>query len=227
MLISIVIPIYNSEHAILNTIRHIKNVMTKNAHDYEIILGDDASTDQSKKIMMEAAIVDSSVKCIYQDENKGLGAILKRLFEQAQGKIIIYSDCDLPFGEEVFSHLIKHLNEADVVIASRYLKHPNHVSFTRKLFSRLYFLIAWILFNIPVKDIGSGAVAFRREVLDEIDLSLNGFGFHIEFLLQAQKNGFHIRELSHESYYRKNGSFKIFHHGWQVIKETMQLCLRK
>ena len=220
---SVIIPIYNTAEMIRNSVDQIIDIMGPLRTDYEILLRDDGSTDRSREALKQAAARYPEVKYSYNPSNKGLGFTLRKLLKDAQGKKIVYCDCDLPFGVDVIPALLKRLEINDIAVASRYRGASNRAPFARKVCSRIYYFLCRLLFNIPVADIGSGSVAMRRRVLDGIDLKTNGFDIHAEFYLKVSKEGFRIEEMPAESNRPKQGSFHIWAHGPDTLVKTFKL----
>ncbi|MCK4882729.1 MAG: glycosyltransferase family 2 protein [Candidatus Omnitrophica bacterium] len=222
---SVVIPIYNAAGMIEDAIARIVDVMDPLRMNYEILLCDDGSTDGSGEVLKRIASRYPEARCFYNLSNRGLGATLKRLLNDAQGEKIVYCDCDLPFGADAIPVLLKGLEVSDITVASRYRGAVNRTPFTRKVCSRLYYFLCRLLFNIPVMDIGSGSVAMCRRVAQEISLKARGFDVHAEFYLKALKMGFAIDEISVESMITGQGSFCIWVHGPDALVKTFKLYL--
>ncbi|MBU0468160.1 MAG: glycosyltransferase family 2 protein [Candidatus Omnitrophica bacterium] len=223
MEVSIVIPIYNSKNLVEKAIRSIVRYMESLCVDYEILLRDDGSTDGSCEILKMLSQGFEKVRYFENGTNRGLGFTLKRLFEDAKGDNVVYCDCDLPFGEKVIKVLLKELQNSDIIVASRYMGKKNQVGLIRKTTSRAYYFLCRLLFKIRVSDIGSGSVAFRKNVLDEINLAGEGFVFHIEIFKKALEKGFSIKEIPFEARGWQRGSFGIIKHGMPTFIDTLKL----
>ena len=120
MKLSIIIPCYNEE----NTIKIIvEKVLKFSLYDKEIIIVDDCSTDQSRKIIKNLAEDTSIIKYFFLDKNLGKGAALNKGFKEANGDIILIQDADLEYDPKDYPILIKPFIEtdADVVYGSRFL----------------------------------------------------------------------------------------------------------
>ena len=131
--ISIIMPLYNAENVVEPSVQMLQDELSKLSCASEILLRDDASHDQSYSVATQLSQQYANVKVYRNDKNRGLGATLKQLFEDAQGDVVIYVDADLPFGSEVVSILHSQIQDADMVVASRYKDFPNQVSFLRKI----------------------------------------------------------------------------------------------
>jgi len=225
--LSIVIPIYNAESIIENSVERLVGTLNISELNYEILLKNDGSHDGSSTALETVDHRYEHVHCSSNSTNEGLGVTLQRLFHEAQGKTIIYCDCDLPFGEKVIPLLLDGIRESDIVVASRYCGMRNYVSLYRKIASRLYYFLCKLLFNISVVDIGSGSIAIRKEALEQLNLKSGGFGIHAELFIKAARNGLSIKEIPAEHFRVKTGCFRIWKHGFATLCETVTLWQKK
>lgn len=225
-MLSVVIPIYNAEKIILDNYKVLRNQLENIKQDYEIIFEDDASCDRSRNILEDIAQRDHKVKIFSHHPNQGLGFTLRQLFKNANGDIIIYLDIDLPFGTDKLPLLLKEIETADVVLASRYSTPNGGIPIIRKMASKLYYLLCKTLFDISVKDLGSAFVIFKRKVLNNIDLCSKGFDIHIELFAKLKKSGFSVKEIPIK--YTNSGytTFSILKHGPGILINTLKFWIK-
>jgi len=226
MKLSAVIPVYNSGKIIFGTYKNVKKEFEKITNDYEILFRNDGSSDNSEEVLKKIAEKDKKVK-IFSNSNSGIGFVLRKLFKDAKGDLIIYFDADvfLCFELSVLSFLIKKTKQADAIIASRYMK--GKIPLIRFIPSRVYRIINQLLFGVNINDIGSGFVIFKRKVLNEIKLCSNGFDIHIELFTKIKKAGFKIMEVPVEYSHWSSGSFKVLKHGPKTLINTLKFRLRE
>lgn len=224
MKLSVVIPVYNSGKILFGTYENVKREVEKITDDFEILFRNDGSTDESEKILEKIAKKDKRVR-IFSNPNRGLGFVLRKLFKDAKGDLIIYFDADvfLSFELNVLPLIIKKTKEADVVIASRYVK--GKIPLIRFIFSRVYRTINRLLFGLAISDVGSGFVIFKRKTLDKINLSATGFDIHVEIYTKIKKAGFKIIEVPVKYIHWSKGSFNVIIHGPQTLINTFKLWL--
>ena len=223
---SIVIPIYNAGLIVEHSVTRIMNRLDEEQIQYEILLGDDGSRDDSRKRIELLRQHYKQIRCFYNEHNKGLGLVLRKLFNEAQGEIIIYMDCDLPFKEEIILKLLEQIKNCDVAVVSRYKGVKNRIPFIRRIASRCYYCFCWILFRISVIDIGSGTVAIKRNVIETMDLKARGFDIHAELFVKAQRLGFKIEEIPAQCFENKLKTFSIMKHSPSTLWGTIQLLFR-
>ncbi len=114
--VSVVIPCYNEEKIISSTYERIKSKLEELGCNYEILLGSDGSTDGTNELINQIGLEDKHVEIIILDQNRGMGYMLRKLFEGSKGDVIIQMDADLSTGEEVISTLLHEIKTYDVVI---------------------------------------------------------------------------------------------------------------
>jgi len=217
--ISIVIPLYNTAAIMENNVRALLTYLETSKRSYEILLRDDGSQDNTKAILKRFSHLYPVITCFFNLTNEGLGSTLRKLFDAAKGQYIVYLDCDLPFGVEVLARLLEEVTRYDIVVASRYHT-KNSVQPLRRLLSRLYYLICRLLFDVPVKDIGSGTVVLRNNALRRLKLTACGFDIHIEMFVQAERQQLRIQEVPANFSPTQGGSFSILRHGPAVVQDT-------
>lgn len=221
--ISVVIPVFNARHIVKASVDELINFLNEGEFSYEILLRDDCSEDGTMDELKNLEKRYPRLRCFRNDGNKGLGFTLRKMFEDARGRTIIYSDCDLPFGVEIISELFNGIKENDIVVASRYKGGCNDVPLIRKIMSRAYYFFCKMLFDMPVMDIGSGTVAIKKQVVGALDLRAEGFDIHAELYVKARRAKYFISEISADSRKIKESSFSIVKHGFSVIVKTIKL----
>ena len=223
--LSAVIPVYNSGEIIFGTYESIKKEFERITDDYEILFRNDGSTDNSEEVLKKITEKDKKVQ-FFSNSNHGLGYVLRKLFKDANGDYVFYFDADayLSFDLAVLPKLLNKMNDADVVIASRYKKVK--VPLSRRIPSLIYSKINRLLFGIDIVDVGSGFVLFKKEALDKVKLSSNGFNIHVELFTKIKKIGFKLIEVPVTYSHWEGGSFKILKHGPVTLIETFKLWWR-
>ena len=195
MKISVVIPVYNE----VNTIREIVVRVQAVDLDKEIIIVDDGSTDGTREQLQDITLSQKSVRILYHDRNQGKGAALRTGFEAATGDIVIIQDADLEYDPREYPVLLEPIldGRADIVYGSRFLGGPHRVLFFwHYLGNKFLTLLSNALTNLNLTDMETCYKVFRREVLNDIQLKSNRFGFEPEFTAKIAKKEFRIYETS-------------------------------
>lgn len=193
MILSVVIPVYNEVHTISEILARVQQAQL----DKEIIVIDDMSTDGTRHCL-EQVDQGNSVKILYHDRNKGKGAALRTGFGAVTGEVIIIQDADLEYDPREYQALLTPIldRRADVVYGSRFLGGPHRILFFwHYIGNKFLTLFSNALSNLNLSDMETGYKAFRREVIEQVTLKCNRFGFEAEFTMKVAKGGFRIYEV--------------------------------
>lgn len=188
MKVSIVIPCYNEKNTIRNILETVKKVPIKNK---EIILVDDCSKDGTRDLLQSPAFKKLANQIIFHEVNQGKGAALRTGFKSATGDIVIVQDADLEYDPfeipEVIDPIYK--GKADVVFGSRFLGGRPHrvVYYWHRLGNMVLTTLSNMFTNINLTDMETCYKAFRREIIQSIDIKENRFGFEPEITAKVAK----------------------------------------
>lgn len=214
MKVSIVIPVYNEIHTLLTILARVQAVHMP-AFTQEIIIVDDYSKDGTRELLqrMEAAkengetsfseqgsdsIDLATVYIYYQAVNLGKGAALRRGFQEATGDVVLIQDADLEYDPHEYTKLLDPIERgvADVVYGSRFLGGPHRVLyFSHYVANRSLTWLSNLLTNINLSDMETCYKAFRKEILDQIELKQDRFGFEPEVTAKVAKLKCRIYEV--------------------------------
>ena len=194
MKISVVMPVYNE----VDTIEEILSRVEKVAIKKEIIVIDDSSIDGTCERLKEIAADKENVKVIYHNRNKGKGAALRTGFESVTGDIVIIQDADLEYDPNEYPKLLEPITDgrADVVYGSRFIGGPHRVLFFwHYVGNKLLTLISNALTNLNLTDMETCYKVFKSQILKDINLKSNRFGFEPEFTAKVSKMRLRIYEV--------------------------------
>ena len=196
MKISIVIPCYNESKTINNVYEKVSNFQNL---EKEIIIIDDCSTDDSRKIIEKIAESDPNVKVIFKDQNQGKGSALKEGFKLAEGDLIIIQDADMEYDPSDYDKLLKPFFEtdADVVYGSRFIggEYVRLHFFWHYLANKILTILTNIITNLNMTDMETGYKVFKTSVLKTLKLKENSFGIEPELTIKLAKKGFTFYEV--------------------------------
>jgi glycosyltransferase involved in cell wall biosynthesis len=195
MKLSVVIPCYNE----IGTLRKMLNsVIDTPGLEKEIIVVDDGSTDGTRQVL-EQDVDGKLARVIYLEHNQGKGAALRAGFAVATGEIIIVQDADLEYDPRDYPALIEPIidDRADVVYGSRFVGQRPHrvLYFWHRVGNGLLTLLSNMFTNLNLTDIETGYKAFRREVIQSIDIEENRFGFEPEITAKVARGRYRIYEV--------------------------------
>ena len=194
MKISVIIPVYNEKSTISEIIARVRAVDLEK----EIIVIDDGSTDGTPQQLAKIGSQFEDVKVLSHQENRGKGAALRTGFAAASGEILIVQDADLGYDPREDEALLGPIldGRAEVVYGSRFLSGPHRVLFFWHYVGNKFLTpLCDALSNLNLTDMETCYKVFKKEVLDDIQLKSNRFGFEPEFTMKIAKKGFRVYEV--------------------------------
>ncbi|MFA4887175.1 MAG: dolichyl-phosphate beta-glucosyltransferase [Candidatus Nanoarchaeia archaeon] len=196
---SIIVPAYNEEKIIGQTINTLHTYFIKQDKSFELIIANDGSRDKTSEIVKEKIKQYKELKLVSNVTNMGKGAALTNGFKHAHGNIQLLTDADLAIDFELFPKLITTLeNGADIVIGSKHLSNSEvKGSILRRFFSKGYSFLTKTFLGSTIKDYQCGFKAFKREAIQKIlpTIKEQGWNWDTEVLVKAAWMGFKIVEL--------------------------------
>ena len=187
MKISVIIPCYN-EHETIEQI--VDKVIDEKNYNKEIIIIDDFSTDGTREILKNK-IKHKVDKIILNEKNYGKGYSVRKGINNAEGNVILIQDADLEYDPSDYKKLISPIekNEADVVYGSRFIgSDEKRVLFYWHSLGNFFLTTLSNMFsNINLTDMENCYKVFRAEVLKNINLKENRFGFEPEITAKIAK----------------------------------------
>ena len=161
---SIVVPCFNEERAIEETFQELKSTLL-GMNDYEIIVVDDGSTDETPKILGRLQEHENLLRVITHQRNRGYGAALKTGIRHARHDLIVITDADGTYPNDRIPELVEACAENDMVVGARTGESVEY-SKIRKI--PKVFLTAWAswIARQPIPDINSGLRVFRKDVAE-------------------------------------------------------------
>ena len=195
MNLSVIIPCFNELNTIEEVVRSVLQVV---GDDGEVIIVDDYSTDGTRDLL-KAKIDGQLARVIYQDRNQGKGAALRTGFAAAKKDIVIVQDADLEYDPSDFAVVIEPIasGQADVVYGSRFMGNRPHrvLYFWHRMGNGFLTLVSNMFTNLNLTDMETGYKAFRREVIQSIEIEEDRFGFEPEITAKVARGGYRIYEV--------------------------------
>ncbi len=197
--LSIVMPVYNEESTLKEIVRRVFAVEA--GLDKELVLIDDASRDGSVAIMkdIEAAYPAGSVILVFHENNQGKGAALRSGFQKATGDLVLIQDADLEYDPREYPKLLKPMldGRADVVYGSRFVgsEEKRVLYYWHYVGNRFLTTLSNMCTNLNLTDMETCYKVFRREVIQEITICCNRFGFEPEITAKIARGRWRIYEV--------------------------------
>jgi glycosyltransferase involved in cell wall biosynthesis len=210
--VSVVIPVYNEKATIEEILRRVVDTDVRK----EVIIVDDCSSDGTRQMLENLATRQANgetevpgqnpedslslkdLRFFFQQVNQGKGAALRRGFKEATGEIVLVQDADLEYDPRDYGKLLEPIvdGRADVVYGSRFLGGPQRVHyFWHYVANRMLTLLSDIFTNLKLTDMETCYKVFRKEVLQEIELKSDRFGFEPEITAKIAKRDWRIYEV--------------------------------
>jgi len=193
-LLSILIPIYNEEPQLEAVLARVYRIPYE---PKEVILVDDFSSDGTKAIL-ERYMYRPDTRVIFHEANRGKGFALRTGLRHASGDIVIVQDADLEYDPEEIPNVIDPIlsGQTEVCYGSRFLGGLERMAIPNRVANWLLAqLVSWLFWS-RITDEATAFKAFRREVLDRIQLECEGFEFCPEVTAKTLRLGYPIREVS-------------------------------
>lgn len=182
--VSAVMPVYNEA----STIIQVAELVLAQEPVQELIIVDDASTDDTWKALQ--GLRDPRIRLLQHAQNQGKGAALRTGIAQAKASIVIIQDADLEYDPREYHRLLKPIlaNQADVVFGSRFLGGSHRVLyFWHSVGNKMLTLLSNMATNLNISDMETCYKVFRREVIQQIRIEEDRFGFEPEITAKISR----------------------------------------
>ena len=187
MKLSVVIPVYNEEKTIFEIVRQVQAVDIEK----EIVIVNDKSTDDTAGSLAKIAAEHANVRVFHHEVNQGKGAALRTGFSEVTGDIVIIQDADLEYDPREYPRLIEPIavGRADVVFGSRFVGGESHrvLYFWHSVGNKFLTLLSNMFTNLNLTDMEVCYKVFRREIIQQIHIEENRFGFEPEITAKVAR----------------------------------------
>lgn len=202
--LSVFLPAFNEEKNIEATVlKTLKVLESLKLDEYEIIVIDDGSSDQTAQRVSRIAKDNAGIRLVSHEVNLGYGAALKTGFKSSKYPWVAFTDADGQFDFSEITKFIGKTNEADLILGYRLNRSD---PFDRVVLTFGWKTIAKILLGLNVKDYSCGFKLIKKEVFEKVQpLETEEKVTQIEFLVKAVKQGFRIAEVGVRHYPRVYG----------------------
>ncbi|MFH1856842.1 MAG: glycosyltransferase [Candidatus Omnitrophota bacterium] len=229
--VTIIMPAYNESSHIITSIQETVDTFEQFGCDYEIIVMDDGSSDDTYEKARNFAAEHLKV-CVKKNQtNFGKGRALKKAFRHAAGEYVVFLDADLDLHPKQVEDLFEVMRreDADVVIGSK--RHPKskvNYPLQRKIVSSGYYYFIRALFGLPLKDTQTGIKLFKRKVLRDIfpKVLIKRYAFDLELLVIAHHFKYKIAEAPITLHFQRPFNRIKMSHIWHTAWDTLAIFYR-
>ncbi len=200
--ISVFFPCYNEQENVGPTVERAIVVLEKLNADFDIIIVDDGSSDDTGKIAADIADRDDRVKVVHHPHNLGYGAALQSGFEAATKELVFYTDGDGQFDISEMPPLLELMAQYDIVSGYRLDRKDSAM---RKINGWCWTKLVCLLFGLKIRDIDCAFKLYKREVFDNMELWSTGALIDTEILARAARKGYRITQIGVHHYRRTAG----------------------
>jgi glycosyltransferase involved in cell wall biosynthesis len=236
-LLSILVPLYNEEQFVAESLERVLRAPLPDGMDREIIVVDDGSTDKSAGIVAALCATRPKIRLIRHDRNRGKGAAIRTAIGYAQGDYCIVQDADLEYDPSEYMKLLHPLvaGRADVVYGSRFLVAGERrvLYFWHSVANWMLTLLCNIVSDVNLSDMETCYKAFRTPLLKSIPLRCNRFGIEPEVTIKVARRKARMYEVP-VSYYgrtyedgKKIGLIDAFQAVWVILRFAFTQDLHK
>ena len=224
--ISVVLPAHNEADNIRTTVENCVLFLENNVSDYEVVIVNDGSSDDTQKIVEKVISTSSKVVLVNHPLNMGYGSALRSGFDKASCEYIFFMDSDGQFDINDLDRLLPLVSAKDVVIGYR---EDRADSFIRSLNAWLYGFYIYLTFGLKVRDMDCAFKVFPKKAYQDIrPIKSGGALFSAEFLIKLKRNGLTLKEVPVRHFPRRFGTqsganikviLRMFKESWKLRNE--------
>ena len=195
---SVILPAYNEEKRIENCLNTLVSILPRAC---EVVVAADGCTDKTVTLARHFP-----VRIVSCSERLGKGGGILNAAKTAENNNIVFCDVDLSVHPRNIPEIAKMLKTADLVVGIRQVTgYPLH----RRILSLGFNLIFRLMFHIPIRDTQCGFKAVKKNVLTNLGLQVTGYGFDVELIVKAHRQGYRISEFPVEWHYQEGSKVNV------------------
>ena len=222
---SIIIPAYNEESRLPNTLEQVFHFLEKQSFRSEVIVVENGSTDRTFEVAQKFTEQHKNLRVIHNEE-RGKGGAVQRGVREAHGEYVFICDADLSMPvEEISKFLPPALKDFDIAIGSR--EAPGAVRYNepyyRHLTGRVFNILIRLMVLPNLQDTQCGFKCLRAEVARDIFpfQTLTGWAFDVELLYIAHQHGYDILEIPIDWYFNADSKVRVLRDSWRMFIDLL------
>ncbi len=213
---SLVLPAHNEEENIRIVVDDALQTLPRFTDEFEIIVVNDGSRDDTASIINALAAADARVKPIHHQQNQGYGGALRSGFAAATGDYVMFMDADRQFNIADLTLLSPFVRDYDVVAGFRRERNDPLI---RRLNAEIFNVVVRVLFGIHLRDVDCAFKVFRGDILRSLTLSAPGALINTEMQAKLRRRGATVQQVAVHHYPRVAGN--ATGGNWRVIVRAM------
>jgi glycosyltransferase involved in cell wall biosynthesis len=206
--LSVFFPAFNDSGTIASLVIAARRAASRVTSDFEIIVVNDGSSDNTGEIADELARTYPEVRVVHHPRNRGYGGALRTGFQEARKDVIFYTDGDAQYDPTELEVLWRRFGD-DVDLVNGY-KISRSDPLHRIVLGRVYHHTVKLLFGLRVRDVDCDFRLLRRSIFDQVHLEHNSGVICLEMMKKIQDRGFRIAEVPVHHYHRTFGTSQFF-----------------
>jgi glycosyltransferase involved in cell wall biosynthesis len=229
--ISAFFPAFNDAENLRHLVPQAQDMLRNLATDFEIIVVDDGSRDNTSEVLQSLQQRCPSLRVIRHARNLGYGAALQSGFRSARKELVFYTDGDGQYDVREMGKLLPALSQDQDVVTGYKIRRADPVH--RTLIGKVYLFAVKRLFGLKVRDVDCDFRLLRRKVLDALRLTCHSGAICVELMCQIEKAGFRVTEVPVHHYPRRSGHSQFFRVGplvrtaLEIVRLWVRLILLK
>ena len=196
--LSVIIPCYNEENTLQYCVERVLELESPELQ-LQVVIVDDASSDRSFQIASKLKSLYSNVEVYFHEKNKGKGAALRTGFSKASGDFVVVQDADLEYNPLEIKKLLQPIidDHADVVYGSRFMTSGPHrvLYYWHSLGNRFLTWLSNMFTDLNLTDMETCYKVFKREIIQDIEIKENRFGFEPEITAKVAQKRCRVYEM--------------------------------
>ncbi len=206
--ISAFFPAYNDAESLRVLVPKMARILHELAGDFEIIVVDDGSADDTPAVLAQFSREYSCLRVIRHDQNRGYGAALRSGFQAATRDLVFYTDGDGQYDVAELKDLLERLGDGVDGVNGYKIRRADR--FPRRLLGRAYRGLVRLLFGLKLRDVDCDFRLLRRSILNAMPLQFSSGAICAELMVQIERAGFRIEEVPVHHYPRLAGQSQFF-----------------
>ena len=206
--LSVVLPAYNDAQSLQKILPKLHTILPLVASDFEIIIVNDGSKDNTQQILEDFKKTNKRVKVIHHLRNQGYGAALLDGFANVSKKFIFYTDSDGQYDVNELPLLVERMDDHTDIVTG--FKQGRSDTIDRKLIGTFYNVAVKRLLNLQVKDVDCDFRLFRASFLDGLSTLVTSGGFDAGFIKALERKKARFKEVGVHHYPREFGTSQFF-----------------